>query len=417
MATQSTSKAAEPDVAKEPVLWGDMMLSDPVIVKVGLEQQQYYVHKDLITRHSYCFYNALKGPWKEAHDKLISLDDVEITTFDVFFHWLYFQSLAPAREVCRIVLGCSLKFLKDQKHTRVGKEGQKLLFLALTKAIVFGDGIFCPKFSQAAHNALVDLIIEIKPDSSVVMLAVAQYAEENLPADNKIHHFFLLVLERLTNYTIAAATQTFTIETSKTDLLQYHINKTTSNAKMKQSLLQKAILISLLGFTSAQTSSWGEPFTVDVSETAVAPTDATPSVAVPSPIETSTLGQSITPDVSSRPTSFPTSFPISGSEIISSAVDTSSLAVDTSSLAVDTTTLVVSSAAVSSGNATMTSSTSSSGSSSSLRSTTRSSATESSTTSAPTSTASVPGAAASLGGYQKMAFAGAIAGIGGAMFL
>lgn len=174
------------------------------MVRVGPEQRQYYVHKALLTRHSDYFRNAFNGSWKEADENSISFEDVDTTTFELFVHWLYCQDSALANdvplveEVCRIH-GYFLQVSKcneDLEVIQVTNEWQDALFMALTKAIAFGDKFLCFKFFRAAHNALVDFVLEIRPISGIALLSAAQYAWDNLPEDSKINRFFLPALYR-----------------------------------------------------------------------------------------------------------------------------------------------------------------------------------------------------------------------------
>jgi hypothetical protein len=51
-----------------------------VAVEIGLERVKHYVHKALLEEHSEYFKKALNGPWKEAEDKVVCLDDVDCCT-------------------------------------------------------------------------------------------------------------------------------------------------------------------------------------------------------------------------------------------------------------------------------------------------------------------------------------------------
>jgi hypothetical protein len=50
-----------------------------VVLKVGPNQKAYHVHKALLTHHSEYFLKALEGPWKEAEERTVTLEDVEPT--------------------------------------------------------------------------------------------------------------------------------------------------------------------------------------------------------------------------------------------------------------------------------------------------------------------------------------------------
>jgi hypothetical protein len=48
-----------------------------VVIEVGPELKRYQLFKTMLTQHSEYFRKALQGPWKEAEEKLIKLDDVD----------------------------------------------------------------------------------------------------------------------------------------------------------------------------------------------------------------------------------------------------------------------------------------------------------------------------------------------------
>lgn len=51
--------------------------ADNVIVEIGPDRKKYVLHGAFLKYHSEYFRKALKGQWKEAQDKVITLDDVE----------------------------------------------------------------------------------------------------------------------------------------------------------------------------------------------------------------------------------------------------------------------------------------------------------------------------------------------------
>jgi hypothetical protein len=53
--------------------------------------KQFVVHENLLTYYSNFFRAALKGGFKEAREKTVSLEDQSPWLFEVFVHWLYYQ--------------------------------------------------------------------------------------------------------------------------------------------------------------------------------------------------------------------------------------------------------------------------------------------------------------------------------------
>jgi len=77
---------------------------------------KHYIHKVLLEEHSEYFQKALNGPWKEAEDKVVILDDVDchsckyvvtpphcdeladINLVSIFVNWLYTRKLPGLTE-------------------------------------------------------------------------------------------------------------------------------------------------------------------------------------------------------------------------------------------------------------------------------------------------------------------------------
>ncbi|KAH7085153.1 hypothetical protein BKA63DRAFT_485128 [Paraphoma chrysanthemicola] len=64
-----------------------------LVVQVGPEYVEYAVHKALLTEQSEYFKRALGGPWKEAEEGIVRLDDVDCSIFEIFVDWLYTNTL------------------------------------------------------------------------------------------------------------------------------------------------------------------------------------------------------------------------------------------------------------------------------------------------------------------------------------
>lgn len=46
-------------------------------MEIGPQKKNYYIHKALLMQHSEYFRKALQGPWKEAEEGVVRLDDVD----------------------------------------------------------------------------------------------------------------------------------------------------------------------------------------------------------------------------------------------------------------------------------------------------------------------------------------------------
>jgi hypothetical protein len=102
---------------------------------VGPEQQQYHLHKALLTHHSEYFLRAFNGSWKEAEDRIVTLEDVGPVTFGIFVEWLYTQNM-PTFDV----------FVEMGAPTKAEDRDDDPYITALTQALVFGDRFLAHTF-------------------------------------------------------------------------------------------------------------------------------------------------------------------------------------------------------------------------------------------------------------------------------
>ncbi|KAF2127185.1 hypothetical protein P153DRAFT_433005 [Dothidotthia symphoricarpi CBS 119687] len=80
-----------------------------IVVKVGVEQKRYTLHKKLLEHHSGFFRGALSGKFKETADGVISIRQVDTDAFDIFVDWMYEKKLsehvrAPSLSADRILV-------------------------------------------------------------------------------------------------------------------------------------------------------------------------------------------------------------------------------------------------------------------------------------------------------------------------
>ncbi|KAF2441473.1 hypothetical protein P171DRAFT_487934 [Karstenula rhodostoma CBS 690.94] len=68
-----------------------------VLVKVGPDAKEYHIHEAPLLRHSEFFRGALGNTvFSSAQDKIVKLDDIEPSIFDIFAYWLYHERLPSA---------------------------------------------------------------------------------------------------------------------------------------------------------------------------------------------------------------------------------------------------------------------------------------------------------------------------------
>jgi hypothetical protein len=63
-------------------------------VKIGSLGKEFQVYRSLLVRHSEYFRKALAGPWKEAEEQAIILEDVEPRTCEYWSDRKYFEGLS-----------------------------------------------------------------------------------------------------------------------------------------------------------------------------------------------------------------------------------------------------------------------------------------------------------------------------------
>ncbi|EMD85158.1 hypothetical protein COCC4DRAFT_66532 [Bipolaris maydis ATCC 48331] len=182
MATPSPPKATRSNPPKKALFFGSVAKQSFVVIKVGPEKVPYEVHKALLTHYSEYFSSALNGPWKEAQENSITLNDIDPKTFGIFVHWLYTQKIATEEEVNHILETHPCDEHDDNPYITV-----------LTEAVVFGDRFLAPDFRKAAQNHTVDYICRQNGKHMVPFLYASKYAFENLPDSHKLCKFLIVV--------------------------------------------------------------------------------------------------------------------------------------------------------------------------------------------------------------------------------
>jgi hypothetical protein len=121
-----------------------------VTIFISPKKKRYLIHKDIICHHSEYFQSAYNGHWKES-DEGVTLEDVEVKTFDVFVHWLYMQSLPLGHE--------DFNHITDDEEGESGYgvgNGDWEYGLRLLKACTFGNRFLTPRFERITHNHYLD---------------------------------------------------------------------------------------------------------------------------------------------------------------------------------------------------------------------------------------------------------------------
>jgi hypothetical protein len=161
---------------------------DMVVLEIGPGKHKYRIHKALLTHHSEYFQKALTGPWKEATERSVALDDVKPHIFDIFVQWIYTGKLPASRNEwrkLRMDSGAIPKPLDDD-----------LFVTAMVEAYVFGDRFLADVFRRAVNNYIVDFVVKDGEDHPSWFYAL-NLAYSNLPEDNGLLDFLIELHSRL----------------------------------------------------------------------------------------------------------------------------------------------------------------------------------------------------------------------------
>ncbi|KAF9693556.1 hypothetical protein EKO04_008456 [Ascochyta lentis] len=151
-----------------------------IMIEVGAECRKYYIHKALLVFHSEYFSCALQGPWAEAKEAKVWLEDVEPIAFDVFQHWRYTQELPPYGDFegwARI-----FDVEPDEYFTSTD------IVHSIIKAYVLADRLLAHKLRRELNNSAV----EYNPMSSLDMghaVRLVQCAYDNIAAERPVLQF------------------------------------------------------------------------------------------------------------------------------------------------------------------------------------------------------------------------------------
>ncbi|KAK4692431.1 hypothetical protein P7C71_g4776, partial [Lecanoromycetidae sp. Uapishka_2] len=98
LSTQPNSHNRDLNVYEKPKILLESFGAATVSVLVGLEQQVFTIHKNLLCEASSYFRAALSGNFREAKDQKITMEEEDVTTFKHFQYWLYTRNLLMSQE-------------------------------------------------------------------------------------------------------------------------------------------------------------------------------------------------------------------------------------------------------------------------------------------------------------------------------
>lgn len=136
-----------------------------VTLLIGPEHVPYYVHRDFLMHHSGYFKKALAGPWKESEERVVTLDDVEITPFNILVHFLYTSQIPSSTD----------------EWSKISQAKMWKIEVVELKLLVLADRFHMPELLQLVNNDLVGSRMKHAPYYELVI-----YAWENLPEGSPI---------------------------------------------------------------------------------------------------------------------------------------------------------------------------------------------------------------------------------------
>lgn len=136
-----------------------------VTLVVSSDEQEYYVHRDLITAESSFFRAALRKTWKEGSEGRIVLPNDTTEGFDLFVRWLYFEHIPFAE----FMLHCTSN--APEYHDEI-----------LIQAYLLGNKLEATNYK----NAVVDALITWNASSEVLPRwpAVQELYQNTLAGDH-----------------------------------------------------------------------------------------------------------------------------------------------------------------------------------------------------------------------------------------
>lgn len=141
---------------------------DVLFFLVGNESpQKFTIHESVIKPRSEFVRLALRGEWKEANDRVITLPDDEPDVFSIYQEWLY-SGLIHTR-------GSEKGLENDPEHE------------LLVKAFVLGEKIIDPEFK----DCVLDAIIEKLREDKCINLYLTKLVFDNTPSASPLRRLWM----------------------------------------------------------------------------------------------------------------------------------------------------------------------------------------------------------------------------------
>ncbi|KAI4914108.1 hypothetical protein J4E85_010620 [Alternaria conjuncta] len=138
-------------------------------IVIGPKAKRFTVHLNLIVYYSPFFLAALKGPFKEAKDKVVALPDTDANIFELFANWLYRQRFPTEADSPQLLA----LYHRD--------EDANFRFDRLVRLYVFSDKYDVPKLKRQCLDMIFEYLVDedLLPDLSHVVYAVKNLDDED----------------------------------------------------------------------------------------------------------------------------------------------------------------------------------------------------------------------------------------------
>ncbi|KAF2794732.1 hypothetical protein K505DRAFT_336660 [Melanomma pulvis-pyrius CBS 109.77] len=136
-----------------------------IVVKVGPNEEEFYIHKALVMKHSRYFRKELANDnFTKGKEGVVTLPDIEPWVFKIFIQWLYYQKLSPFED-WEDVYGFDTFYSPS---------------LIVSMMYVFADRFLVPNLRDIMVNVAVEEVFSF----SEPMEEAITYAFQNLPLNS-----------------------------------------------------------------------------------------------------------------------------------------------------------------------------------------------------------------------------------------
>lgn len=141
-----------------------------ISIEIGPRNDEYKIHREVLTYHSDYFRKALQECWTEGEERKVVIKDLEPMAFNVFVDWLYTGKLPSTFEAW------ATSETEEDDNT-YGRRVDLLFF----QTYVVADRLGAQDFLIAVNNWIVSYHMNWAPWYETVI-----FAFDNIPAERRI---------------------------------------------------------------------------------------------------------------------------------------------------------------------------------------------------------------------------------------